>query len=142
MAERTLILIKPDGVQRALVGTLVDRFERRGLRICGLKLIHPDRALAERHYAVHVGKPFYDGLVEFIISGPVVAIALEGEKAVAVGRSVIGALRDPVPGSIRGDFALSVGQNLVHGSDEVETAQNELAHELIDYTRDIDRWIE
>jgi nucleoside-diphosphate kinase len=147
MAERTLILIKPDGVQRALVGTLVDRFERRGLRIAGLKLIHPDRALAERHYAVHLGKPFYAGLVQFIVSGPVVAIALEGENAVAIGRSVIGALRDPVPGSIRGDFALSVGQNLVHGSDEVGTAQNELAlwfkpEELVDYKRDIDRWIE
>jgi nucleoside-diphosphate kinase len=148
MSERTLILIKPDGVQRALVGQLIARYEQRGLRIVGLKMIHADRALAERHYAVHAGKPFFAGLVEFITSAPLVALAVEGPNAVAVCRAINGATRphEAAPGSIRGDFALETGQNLVHASDSPATAADELAlwfsaHELLDYPRDIDRWV-
>ena len=148
MNERTLILIKPDGVQRALIGKIVDRYETRGLRIVGMKMIHADRALAEQHYDVHRDKPFFAGLVEFITSGPLVAMAVEGLNAVAVCRAINGATRphEAEPGSIRGDLALDTGHNLVHGSDSVENAAAELAlwfkpEELFDYTRDIDRWV-
>ncbi|HEY7599096.1 MAG TPA: nucleoside-diphosphate kinase, partial [Candidatus Limnocylindrales bacterium] len=146
--ERTLILIKPDGVQRALVGRLIERYEQRGLRICGLKMVHVDRRLAEQHYAVHRSKPFFGGLVDFIVSAPLVALAVEGPNAIAVCRSINGATRpeEAAPGSIRGDLALETGQNLVHASDSVETAQAELAlwfaeGELFDYPRQIDRWV-
>ena len=148
MNERTLILIKPDGVQRALIGKIVDRYETRGLRIVGLKMVHADRELAEQHYAVHRDKPFFAGLVEFITSGPLVAMAVEGLNAVAVCRAINGATRphEAEPGSIRGDLALDTGHNLVHGSDSVENGAAELAlwfkpEELFDYTRDIDRWV-
>jgi nucleoside-diphosphate kinase len=126
--ERTLVLIKPDGVERRLVGEILARFERRGMRIVGLKLVHPDRALAERHYAVHAGKPFYESLVSFITSGPVVAAALEANNAVALVRRMMGALKpeEALPGTIRGDYTTEVQTNLVHGSDAVETAQAEL----------------
>ncbi len=148
MTERTLILIKPDGVQRLLVGRILARYEERGLKILGLKLLRADRALAERHYAVHRGKPFYAGLVEFITSGPLVALAVEGPNAIAVARATNGATR-PVeagPGTIRGDFALEVAQNIVHASDAAETAESELAiwfrpDELVEYGRDIDHWV-
>jgi nucleoside-diphosphate kinase len=147
--ERSLILIKPDGVQRLLVGRILDRYEQRGLRIVGLKLMQADRSLAERHYAVHREKPFFAGLVEFITSGPLVAIAVEGLNAVAVCRAINGATRphEAAPGSIRGDLALETGQNLVHGSDSPENAAMELAlwftdDELIDYRRTLDTWIE
>jgi nucleoside-diphosphate kinase len=145
--ERTLVLVKPDGVQRQLVGRIVARYEERGLKIVGLKLVKVDRELAERHYAVHRGKPFFEGLVEFITSGPLVAMALEGPDAIAFVRTMNGATRptDAVPGSIRGDFAVEMGQNLVHASDSSETAATELAiwfapGELLSYHREIDRW--
>ena len=148
MSERTLVLIKPDGVQRALVGQLIERYEQRGLRICGLKMVHVDRRLAEQHYAIHRSKPFFGGLVEFIVSAPLIALAVEGPNAIAVCRAINGATRpeEAAPGSIRGDLALETGQNLVHASDSVETAQAELAlwfapAELFEYERDIDRWV-
>jgi nucleoside-diphosphate kinase len=149
MTERTLVLIKPDGVQRLLVGRILERYEQRGLRIIGLKLIQVDRDLAERHYAVHRDKPFFEGLVTFIVSSPLVAIALEGLNAIAVCRAINGATRphEAQPGTIRGDFALETGQNLVHASDSPENAEAELAlwfgdGALHPYRRDIDRWVD
>ena len=148
MSERTLILIKPDGVQRGLVGRIIDRYETRGLRIAGLKLMQADRSLAERHYAVHSDKPFFAGLIEFITSGPLVAMAVEGPEAIAVCRAINGATRphEAAPGSIRGDLALETGMNIVHASDSPENAADELAlwfdaSELLDYERAIDAWI-
>jgi nucleoside-diphosphate kinase len=145
--ERTLVLVKPDGVQRLLAGRLIARFEERGLKIVGLKLVQVDRALAERHYAVHREKPFFGGLVDFITSSPLVAMALEGPNAIAVVRSMVGATRphEAAPGTIRGDLALETAQNLIHASDGAETATAELelwfrAGELLEYERDIDRW--
>ena len=122
MAERTLILIKPDGVQRALIGKIVDRYEQRGLRIVGMKMLLVPRELAEQHYDVHRDKPFFAGLIEFITSGPLVAMCVEGPNAIAVCREINGATRPPqaTPGSIRGDMALDTGHNLVHGSDSPE----------------------
>lgn len=146
--ERTLVLIKPDGVQRLLTGRILARYEERGLRLVGLKLMTVPRDLAERHYAVHREKPFFAGLVEFITSGPLVALALEGPNAIAVVRVMNGATRphEAAPGTIRGDFALETAQNLVHASDSAETAVSELAlwfraEELLDYGREIDRWV-
>ena len=147
MTERTLVLVKPDGVQRLLVGRILARFEERGLKLVGLKLVGVDRALAERHYAVHREKPFFGGLVDFITSGPLVAVALDGPNAIAVVRTMVGATRphEAAPGTIRGDFALETAQNLIHASDGPETAAAELAlwfapGELLDYEREIDRW--
>ena len=127
--DRTLILIKPDAFSRNLTGEIVARFERKGLRIAALKLMTMDRALAEQHYAEHEGKPFFGELVEFITSGPLVAMVLEGYEAVVAARQVIGATNplEATPGSIRGDFALEVGQNMVHGSDSDESAAREAA---------------
>lgn len=127
--ERTFVMVKPDGVERRLVGEIIRRFENRGLRLVGLKLVRPDRALAEKHYAVHRGKPFFNDLVEFITSGPVVAMAWEGNQAIALVRTMIGALKpeQAQPGTIRGDFTTEVQANLVHGSDAPETAEAELA---------------
>jgi nucleoside-diphosphate kinase len=148
VTERTLVLVKPDGVQRLLVGRILARYEERGLRIVGLKLVQVDRDLAERHYAVHREKPFFAGLVEFITSAPLVALALEGPDAVAVVRTMNGATRpnQADPGTIRGDLALVTSQNLVHASDSPETAQFELdlwfrPEELVGYAREIDRWV-
>ena len=148
MTERTLVLVKPDGVQRLLVGRILARYEERGLRIVGLKLVQVDRDLAERHYAVHREKPFFAGLVEFITSAPLVALALEGPDAVAAVRTMNGATRpnQADPGTIRGDLALVTSQNLVHASDSPETAQFELdlwfrPEELVGYAREIDRWV-
>jgi nucleoside-diphosphate kinase len=126
--DRTLILIKPDAFSRALTGAIVARFERKGLRIVALKLMTIDRALAEQHYAEHDGKPFFGELVDFITSGPLVAMVLEGHEAVVAARQVIGATNplEAAPGSIRGDFALEVGQNMVHGSDSNEAAAREV----------------
>jgi nucleoside-diphosphate kinase len=145
--ERTLVLIKPDGVQRLLVGRILGRLEERGLKLVGLKLVHVDRSLAERHYAVHREKPFFGGLVEFITSSPLVAAAFEGPNAIAIVRAMVGATRphEAAPGTIRGDYALETAQNLVHASDGAETAADELAlwfgaGELVDYEREIDRW--
>ena len=148
MIERTLVLVKPDGVQRQLVGRIVARFEERGLKIVGLKLVRVDRDLAERHYAVHKGKPFFEGLVAFITSGPLVAKALEGPDAISMVRTMNGATRpnEAAPGTIRGDLAMEMGQNLVHASDGSETAATELsiwfrADEMVSYEREIDRWV-
>ena len=148
MTERTLVLIKPDGVQRLLTGRILARYEDRGLKIVGLKLIRVSRDLAERHYAVHREKPFFTGLVDFITSAPLVAAVLEGPNAIAVVRAMNGATRphEAAPGSIRGDFALETAQNLVHASDGAETAAGEVAlwfhfEELLDYDRDVDRWV-
>ena len=125
---RTLILIKPDAFARNLTGEIVARFERKGLRIAALKLMTMDRELAEQHYAEHEGKPFFGELVDFITSGPLVAMVLEGHEAVVAARQVIGATNplEAAPGSIRGDFALEVGQNMVHGSDSNESAAREV----------------
>jgi nucleoside-diphosphate kinase len=146
--QRTLLLVKPDGVQRLLVGRVLTRFEERGLKLIGLKLVHVDRELAETHYAVHRERPFFTGLVDFITSGPLVAAALEGPNAIAIVRAMNGATRphEAAPGSIRGDFAVETAQNLVHASDGEETAAAELAlwfkpEELLSYEREIDRWV-
>jgi nucleoside-diphosphate kinase len=147
-SERTLILVKPDGVQRQIVGRILARYEERGLKLVGLKLVHIDRQLAEQHYAAHREKPFFAGLVDFIVSGPLVALAVDGPNAIAVVRAINGATRphEAAPGTIRGDFALETGQNIVHASDSAESAASELAlwfrpEELLDYERDIDRWV-
>ena len=125
--DRTLILVKPDAFSRGLTGEIIARFENKGLRIVALKLMTVDEDLARRHYAEHEGKAFFGELVEFITSGPLVAMVLEGEQAVTAARQVIGATNpiDAAPGSIRGDYAIAVGQNLVHGSDSPESAERE-----------------
>jgi nucleoside-diphosphate kinase len=146
--ERTLVLIKPDAVQRLLAGRILARYEDRGLKIVGLKMLHVDRDLAERHYAIHREKPFFGSLVEFITSSPLVAVVLEGPNAIAVVRAMNGATRpnEAVPGTIRGDFALETAQNLVHASDSPENAADEIAlwfepGELLDHDRAIDGWV-
>jgi nucleoside-diphosphate kinase len=148
VTERTLVLIKPDGVQRLLTGRILARYEDRGLKLIALKLVRVDRALAERHYAVHRDKPFFGSLVEFITSGPLVALALEGPNAIGIVRGINGATRphEAAPGTIRGDFAVETAQNLVHASDSAETAESELGlwftpDELLSYDREIDRWV-
>ena len=127
--DRTLILVKPDAFGRGLTGEIIARFEHKGLRIVALQLMTMTEELAKRHYAEHEGKPFFGELVEFIVSGPLVAMVLEGEQAVAAARQVIGATNpvEAAPGSIRGDFAIAVGQNMVHGSDSPESAEREAA---------------
>jgi nucleoside-diphosphate kinase len=145
--EQTLLIVKPDGVQRGLVGEVIARFERRGLKIVGLRLMQIDRPLAERHYAVHKGKPFYDGLIAYVTSGPVAVMAFEGPDAIAVVRRAIGSTKsnEAAPGTIRGDFALTVGRNIVHASDAPETARFELelyfADELLQYEKASDAWV-
>ena len=146
--ERTFAMVKPDGVQRGLVGEIVRRFEARGLKIVALKLMHVPTAMAEEHYAEHKGKPFYPGLVQYITSGPVVALCLEGKNAVAVVRAVNGATKpwDALPGTIRGDLALDIGRNVVHGSDSVESAKRELAiyftkDDLVDWMPANAKWV-
>ncbi len=146
--ERTLVLIKPDGVQRGLVGTIIERLERRGLRLVGLKLVQVSQDLARRHYAVHEGKPFFDGLIRYITSAPVVALVIEGNHAIEIARATMGATNPAkaAPGTIRADFALEIGRNLVHGSDGPDTARTEIAlwfapEELASYSREVDRWI-
>ena len=146
--ERTLVLVKPDGVQRGLVGEIIGRFERKGLKVVGLRLLTVPREMAERHYAVHAGKHFYAGLVEFITSGPVAAIALEGPDAIATVRRLVGRTmpNEAEPGTIRGDLGISGLRNLIHASDAPETAESELAlwferGTLLDYGREIDAWI-
>ncbi|MER3402995.1 MAG: nucleoside-diphosphate kinase [Armatimonadota bacterium] len=126
--QRTLVFVKPDGVKRGLVGEIIGRFERRGIRIVGLKMVHPDRGLAERHYAVHRDKPFFEDVVRFITSGPVVAMVLECPNAVEVTRQMLGATNplNAVPGTIRGDFGLDIEQNVIHGSSDPESAAYEI----------------
>ncbi len=147
MNERTLVLVKPDAIQRLLAGRILARYEERGLKLVALKLMTVSTELAERHYAVHREKPFFRGLVDFITSGPLVAAVLEGPNAIAIVRAMNGATRphEAAPGTIRGDFALETAQNLVHASDSAETAETELAlwfapGEVVEYERDIDRW--
>ena len=145
--QRTLIVLKPDAVQRAIAGELLARFERRGLRLAALRLVNVERALAEKHYAVHQGKFFYEDLVKTISASPVVAAVLEGPNAIAVVRSMVGATRphEAAPGTIRGDYALVGLRNLVHASDAPETAASEIAlwfpEGTVSYTRDIERWM-
>jgi len=126
--ERTFLMVKPDGVQRRLVGEIVRRFENKGFALAGLQMLTPTRAMAEAHYAVHRGKPFFEGVVGFISSGPVVAMIWEGEDVVSLARKVIGATKpaDSTPGTIRGDYANTIEQNLIHGSDSVENAETEI----------------
>ena len=146
--EHTLVIIKPDAVQRGLIGEIVTRFERRGLRIAALKLIHINEPLARRHYAVHEGKSFYEPLIRYITSSPVVVMVLEGNDAIEIARRTMGATKpsEAAPGTIRADFSLEVGRNLVHGSDGPETAAFEVPlffteDEILSYERDTDRWI-
>lgn len=146
--ERTLILVKPDGVHRGLVGQIISRFEQRGLKLIAMKFVQMTSELAAKHYEVHVGKPFYEGLVSYIVSGPVVAMVWEGEQAIDAARSTMGPTRpvDAAPGTIRGDFGMEVGRNLVHGSDSPENATKEISlffepSELVSWQRDTDKWI-
>lgn len=127
--ERTFIMIKPDGVQRHLTGEIIHRFERKGFTLVGLKMMQVSRELAETHYSVHKERPFFKGLVDFITSAPVIAMVWEGENVVSAARNLIGATNPTTadPGSIRGDFGVSIGRNLIHGSDAIETAQTEVA---------------
>ena len=146
--EQTLVLVKPDAVQRALAGAVISRLESRGLRIVAMKMLQVDQELATRHYGAHVGKPFFDGLVEFITSSPIIAMVLEGPNAIEMVRNTMGAT-DPLkaqPGTIRGDLAVDIGHNLVHGSDSPESAAQEIAlyfskDEILSYGRDVDSWV-
>ena len=145
--EQTLILLKPDAVQRQLVGNLITRFEQRGLRIAALKLIQVSQELAEEHYAVHRERPFFNDLISYITSGPIVALVLAGPNAIQAARNTIGATNpvEATPGSIRGDYGMEIGRNLVHGSDAPETAKAEIelwfGSDLVTYERDVDKWI-
>ena len=146
--ERTLILVKPDGVQRALSGEIITRRERRGLQIIGAKMLKVSNELAHQHYCVHKDKPFFQGLVDFITSSPIIALAVEGKDAIEAARQTMGSTNplEAGPGTIRGDFGLDIGRNLVHGSDSQENAATELAlffdeDELVSYPRDGQRWI-
>jgi nucleoside-diphosphate kinase len=145
--ERTLILLKPDAVQRQLVGSILSRFEQRGLKIVALKLMQVSRSLAEAHYAVHKERPFFQSLIEYITSGPVVALVLEGPGAIQAARNTMGATNPAAaaPGTIRGDYSLEIGRNLVHGSDGPDTAKTEIGlwfgEDLVNYNREIDRWL-
>jgi nucleoside-diphosphate kinase len=146
--ERSLVLIKPDAIQRALAGQIISRLERKGLKIVALKMLHMDKELARRHYAIHEGKAFFDDLVSFITSSPLIAIVFQGENAIQITRQMMGET-DPAKapgGTIRGDFGIDVGHNLVHGSDSLENAWKEIdlffsAEEIFDYDRDLDTWI-
>ena len=146
--ERTLILVKPDGVQRGLMGEIVARFERRGLKLLGMKFIQMSQELANQHYAVHKERPFFNDLVSYITSGPVLAMVWEGKDAIAAARSTIGATKpaEAAPGSIRGDFGMEIGRNLVHGSDSPENGEKEAnlffkPEELVTWTRVTESWI-
>ncbi len=146
--ERTLVLVKPDGVQRGLIGEIIGRLERRGLKLAGMKLMQVDDVLARQHYGEHVDRPFFGGLVDFITSAPVVAMAWEADNAVEAVRNTMGQTNptSSPPGTIRGDLGLDIGRNLVHGSDSPESAQRELSlffseGELLDYFRANDSWI-
>lgn len=146
--ERTLIIIKPDAVQRGLIGQIIHRFERRGLRIAAMKFMQISPQLAQKHYAVHEGKPFYEPLVEYITSGPVVVMILEGQDAIQIARRTMGATKpaEAAPGTIRADFGMEIGRNLVHGSDGAETAAFETAlffgdDEVVSWERTVERWI-
>jgi len=146
--EKTLVLVKPDGVQRGLIGEVISRLERRGLRLVGAKFLPVSPLLAETHYAIHKGKPFYNGLIRYISSAPVMAMVWEGPNAIAAVRQTMGATRptEAAPGSLRHDFALEVGRNLTHASDTIENGEKEVAlwfkpDELVKWERSTDPWI-
>lgn len=146
--ERTLIIVKPEGVQRGIIGNVITRLEQRGLKLVGLKLMHITPELAERHYGVHKGKPFFNGLVKHITSSPVVVGVVEGPKAISVVRTTMGATNaaEAIPGTIRGDYALEIGFNIIHGSDGPETAAQEInlffrPEELVEYTLATQQWV-
>jgi nucleoside-diphosphate kinase len=146
--ERSLVLIKPDAVQRGLAGAIIARLEKRGLRIVAMKMLQMDKALAQRHYAVHKTKPFFNDLVKFITSSPIVAVVFEGKNAVEVIRQTMGETNSAkaLPGTIRGDLGIDLQYNLVHGSDSLENAAKEISifftrEEILNYPRDIDKWV-
>lgn len=146
--ERTLVIVKPDGVQRGLIGEVLARLERKGLKLVGLKMMRIDEALARRHYGIHEGKPFFAGLIQYITSAPVVVMVWEGSNAIEVVRRAMGATRpyEAAPGTLRADYCLDVGRNLVHGSDGPDTAAKEIAlffqpGELVEWSRSVDGWI-
>lgn len=146
--ERTFLMVKPDGVQRNLIGEIVSRFEKKGFQLVGAKLMQIPKEVAEKHYGEHKDKPFYDELVSFITSGPVFAMVWQGENVIATARQMMGTTnpKDAQPGTIRGDFGVTVGKNVIHGSDSLESAEREIAlffkeEELIDYKKLIDNWI-
>lgn len=146
--EKSLVLIKPDAVQRGLAGEIISRLEKKGLKIVAMRMLRMDEALAQRHYAIHTGKPFYQDLVRFITSGPIIAIVFQGNNAVEAIRQMAG-LTDPAKastGTIRGDMGMDIGHNLIHGSDSLENASTEIdlfftAEDILSYDREIDRWI-
>ncbi len=147
--EQSLIILKPDAVQRGLIGTIIGRLEQRGLKLVGMKLMQINEALARKHYGEHEGKPFFNGLVSYITSGPVIVIAVAGENVIEMIRSTVGATNPgkAAPGTIRGDYAVSIGRNLIHASDKPESGEREVQNffadgELLqDFRRDTDRWI-
>ena len=145
--ERTFVILKPDAVQRGLVGEIILRFERRGLKLVAMKMLQVSDELAQEHYAVHAERPFFKGLIEYITSSPVVASVLEGTGAIGVVRSTVGATKpaEAAPGTIRADFGLEIGRNLVHASDGPDTAASEIAlwfgEDLVDWSRNTDAWI-
>ncbi|AZV51128.1 MULTISPECIES: nucleoside-diphosphate kinase [Bacillus] len=148
MMEKTFIMVKPDGVQRQLIGEILSRFERKGLQLAGAKLMRVTEQMAEKHYAEHQGKPFFGELVEFITSGPVFAMVWEGENVVEVTRQLIGKTnpKEALPGTIRGDFGMFVGKNIIHGSDSLESAEREINiffkdEELVSYQQLMTGWI-
>ena len=146
--ERTLILIKPDAMQRGLAGEIITRFEQRGLRMVAMRLLKVDKAMAKKHYGEHVGKPFFDGLVDYITSSPIIAAVFESTNAVAASRQLMGSTRptEAAPGTIRADFGLEVGRNLVHGSDSVASAKREIeiffaGQRISSWSRNVDPWV-
>jgi nucleoside-diphosphate kinase len=146
--ERSLIILKPDAVQRGLIGPILMRLEQRGLKLAGLKMLRIDEGLARRHYAIHEGKPFFEGLVKYITSGPVIVAVVVGEGVIQMVRNTVGATNpaNAVPGTIRGDFAVEVGRNLIHASDSAENGEQEAslffaANELLDWKRSVDSWV-
>ncbi|RLF28657.1 MAG: nucleoside-diphosphate kinase [Thermoplasmata archaeon] len=146
--ERTLVLIKPDGVQRGLIGEIISRFEKKGLKIVAMKLIKPERELAEKHYAIHKGKPFFEPTVEYITSSPLVAMILEGKNVINIVRKMMGKTnpQEAQPGTIRGDFAQDIGRNIVHGSDSKESADYEInlwfrPEEIFEYEKIDEKWL-
>jgi len=146
--ERTLVLIKPDAMQRSLAGEIIARLERRGLRIVGMRMLHMDEALAREHYAAHEGKAFFQGLLQYITSSPIIAAVFEGKNAVEIARQSMGATNpaQAAPGTIRGDLGIDTGRNLVHGSDSLEAAEKEIrlffkGGETFSYERNIDPWV-
>ncbi len=148
MVEKTFIMIKPDGIQRALIGQIIERFEDKGLKLVGLKLMYIPQSLAQKHYQMHIEKPFFGELLEFITSGPVVAMVWEADNAVYIGRKIVGQTtpNEAAPGTIRGDFCINTQFNLIHASDTVENAQREIAlffgqEELVKYDRSIMHWL-